>query len=346
MSIIYKDSEFLKQGNVLLNNKHINDTNMNRRLNVINDCNGLCNSETFLSQNKTNNNIETFDNLLNKDDINKDNMEKQKKVNSFNSKLSNEYNNMNVNKNRFINESKRYLNHKYKKNKLIGKNIKLSNGVVGYVNNMGNFKYYSDDVFNQNAGNKGCPKDILDVPVSSELYNTPGSYIKTDPELLVGKPMVKGQSCGNEGNNVYVNEVYNKSNINEKYLGCYNWTNSLYYQKDNESSSIDKCKRRALYNNASVFSLKNENGKNNCYLGYDEDKAKANGIAYTTKTSYSFKGDSNSNKSGLLKNGQIGLFKDNTNNSLLTYLSPIKNCDSLKGSFVNNIMATYGSNCN
>ncbi|NBP58933.1 hypothetical protein EBU71_20785, partial [bacterium] len=44
--------------------------------------------------------------------------------------------------------------------------------------------------------------------------------IPTNPNLIVGSKMVIGQSCGNEGTNVYASKLIN--NPNSKYIGCYN----------------------------------------------------------------------------------------------------------------------------
>jgi hypothetical protein len=47
----------------------------------------------------------------------------------------------------------------------------------------------------------------------------PGTTIPTNPSLLVGSSMRKGESCGNEGSNVYVNRLV--SNTSTTYKGCY-----------------------------------------------------------------------------------------------------------------------------
>jgi hypothetical protein len=103
-----------------------------------------------------------------------------------------------------------------------GKNINL-NGAIGYVTNMGNYKWIPNmDIYNNNSGKNGCPSSYKDVPGVSNAqdYNTKGALLQTRPSLLVGTPMLLGQSCGNEGQNVYVNSMVGNDNSPE-YLKCY-----------------------------------------------------------------------------------------------------------------------------
>ena len=58
----------------------------------------------------------------------------------------------------------------------------------------------------------------LDIPFSSSYVV--GSTIPTNPALVMGTPMINGQSCGNEGVNVYVNTLMNQ-NPTSTYKGCY-----------------------------------------------------------------------------------------------------------------------------
>jgi len=108
-------------------------------------------------------------------------------------------------------------------NKYRNKNVRFSgNGAVGYVTNNGEYKLYpSQEILNNNSGKNGCPSGspIL-INYSGEGYNKPGTILNTNPHLLVGTPMQKDQSCGNEGNNVFVNSILS-GNIQPKYSGCY-----------------------------------------------------------------------------------------------------------------------------
>jgi hypothetical protein len=113
-----------------------------------------------------------------------------------------------------------------------GSTIQLPNGATGYVTEMGNYKWYpSWDVINSTQGKNGCPAYSTDNLNSvsnidnSEVYNSPGQLLDTNPKLMVGRSMQLGQSCGNEGQNVYVNSMANNSTA--EYNKCY-----LNYKKN------------------------------------------------------------------------------------------------------------------
>ena len=103
-----------------------------------------------------------------------------------------------------------------------GTNIYFSdNASTGYVTELGNYKLYTADSYQNTAGKNGCPLNYNTVSVdNSSNVNSPGSILDTSPSLLVGQPIVSGQSCGNEGQNVYVNSMTTNPTIS--YIGCYN----------------------------------------------------------------------------------------------------------------------------
>jgi len=116
-----------------------------------------------------------------------------------------------------------YFSRVEPKNKYLGKNIQIGDKIL-YVTNNGVAKLYPNaDVFNANAGNYGCPASSavlkMDFPWSND-YSSPGAVLPTTPQLIIGTPMTKGQACGNEGANVYVNSLVN--NPTSSYVGCYN----------------------------------------------------------------------------------------------------------------------------
>lgn len=102
------------------------------------------------------------------------------------------------------------------------KNLSL-NGNIGYVTNSGVYKWYPNvDTFNNTAGNNGCPNTntIINKPLTIDNYNQTGTQIKQiSPNLVVGTKMQSGQSCGNEGSNVFVTSILN--NPKSTYLGCF-----------------------------------------------------------------------------------------------------------------------------
>ena len=127
--------------------------------------------------------------------------------------------------NEILNKTKRttsdYLNRVSSNNPYIGKNVRFNDGTVCYVTQKGVVKAYEDsDSFIFSSGKNGCPSQssTVDIDLDFSKY-TPGNTIPTNPPLLVGTPMKKGQTCGNEGSNVYVNQLIN--NVGSTYLGCY-----------------------------------------------------------------------------------------------------------------------------
>jgi hypothetical protein len=113
---------------------------------------------------------------------------------------------------------------RYDSNPYAGKNVNLTGpGAIGYVTGLGDYKWYGNpDIFTNTSGKNGCPlqSEVTNIDITTDLYNVPGSTINSNPTLLVGKPIVSGQSCGNEGKNVYVNKLIN--NPTSTYIGCYN----------------------------------------------------------------------------------------------------------------------------
>jgi hypothetical protein len=116
-----------------------------------------------------------------------------------------------------------YINRVSSNNPYLGKNVRFSNGAIFYVTNQGVAKLYPNtDIYNSVNGVNGCPPSgyiQLDT-LWDDSYFTPGTIIPAKPDLLVGTPMVAGQSCGNEGKNIFVNTMV--SNPKSSYVGCYN----------------------------------------------------------------------------------------------------------------------------
>ena len=127
-------------------------------------------------------------------------------------------------------------------NPYLSQNITLNNnsqlpvigsGTGGYVTGQGMFKNYPDvDTYNATSGKNGCPTNFIkNIPLDT--------YSKT---LLQGKDMISGQSCGNEGSNVYVSQLNDKPT--STYIGCYNnklppSTEVMFVPKMNSSNSVN-----------------------------------------------------------------------------------------------------------
>jgi len=83
-----------------------------------------------------------------------------------------------------------------------------------------------------------------------------------------------------------------------------------------------------------------------CYVGtFDMQNSTP---AYKPVVSYAFKSNKDATMGGLLKNGQIGTFKDYVGAGLVTDLTGVAGCDSQIGGLINtsSTVASYGSNCN
>jgi hypothetical protein len=118
-------------------------------------------------------------------------------------------------------------------NTYLNKNIHFSNvDRYGYVTNQSELKMYtSNDLFEKNKGKHGCPSDYIESGFNFPTDPVPklGQSIETNISgvfVALGLPITKlGESCGYEGQNVYVNKLI--TNTNATYQGCYaddnNW---------------------------------------------------------------------------------------------------------------------------
>lgn len=115
------------------------------------------------------------------------------------------------------------INRNSSNNKYLKKNIKFTDGTICYVTSQGIAKPYStSDIFKTNSGKNGCPleNDIIKLTIPWLSSYVPGSTIPTTPTLIVGENMISGESCGNEGKNIYVSTLID--NPSSSYIGCYN----------------------------------------------------------------------------------------------------------------------------
>jgi hypothetical protein len=121
-----------------------------------------------------------------------------------------------------------YLDRVNSNNPYLGKNIIFTTGEVAYVTQQGVVKLYEKDsngypdILLGTVGKNGCPIGS-DIPINLPWlpnYNSSGMTIPSKPPLITGTPMTKGQSCGNEGKNVFVNSLV--TNPDSSYVGCYN----------------------------------------------------------------------------------------------------------------------------
>jgi hypothetical protein len=174
-----------------------------------------------------------------------------------------------------------------------------------------------------------------------------------------------GQSCGNEGSNVFVSRATEQKNVSEKYTGCYRKSaTGLDFQADmGDSVSLQACKTRAIDNGSSGFAVSTNGSSRKCYTISDPTAVYSGGIATKTNTSYKLiESSSGSNTGGLLLDGTIGIgnssnFKSDPASSdtakTAEYVSKSLFTNSLysgctnSGALINSAdtIASYGSNC-
>ena len=107
-------------------------------------------------------------------------------------------------------------------NPYLNKTVRFTSGHICYVTNQGVVKYIPTMEIWQGLIDNGCGSMNyieLDVPWLDTYWN-PGTAIPTNPPLISGTNMELGQGCGNEGANVFVNNLV--KNPTTTYLGCYN----------------------------------------------------------------------------------------------------------------------------
>jgi hypothetical protein len=103
-------------------------------------------------------------------------------------------------------------------NPYLGKTIQFSTGEIFYVTSQGVAKYIPSTIIMNSVDIPQTPIQI-NVPFDNS-YLTPGTQIPTTPPLVSGTNVQMGQSLGNEGSNVYVDEFL-PSDVSPSYMGCY-----------------------------------------------------------------------------------------------------------------------------
>ena len=135
--------------------------------------------------------------------------------NQFNKNLSDFARNKQI----ALQETKDYLMVASRDNKYKNQNVTTSTGVSGYITQQGVFKpYNSKGDMNATIGKNNCPSGSVQLNVDSSTYTENGRNIAGAMPFPVGTPMVAGQRCGNEGENIYVSSV--SGGGTKKYIGC------------------------------------------------------------------------------------------------------------------------------
>ena len=175
-------------------------------------------------------------------------------------------------------------------NPYLNKTIQFSTGHIAYVTNQGVVKYIpSMEIWNS----VNAPKDYMqvNVPWDDSWNNNVGAQIPTTPPLIAGTFMALGQSLGNEGENVFVSNVYTDPKAN--YVGCYTGNAGGTAAMPAVLGvfgdiTYEKCKQAAANNGYKYFAMTNvDYAKSTGACVGSNDKATATSLGISTiETSY------------------------------------------------------------
>lgn len=253
------------------------------------------------------------------------------------------------------------INRVSSNNPYLGKNIRFTNGTICYVTNEGIVRPYPNmDVYKNTVGKNGCPpKGYIQLDLSWSSDYIKGALIPTKPSLIVGSNMTIGESCGNEGLNVYASTLINNPNSN--YIGCYNDTSrdentnddrAMIYNPDIISyTSFDKCKEYAVNNGYQYFGLQDVQSDGNaaCLASNDINRIKmyGDGSIQTNLIPIWSSNTVGSGASSCYVNMDGKLIISDANGNIL-WESPNSPGDCWLGGRINpdSLIATYGGNCN
>jgi hypothetical protein len=230
------------------------------------------------------------------------------------------------------------------KSPLINKNIRLTDGTIGYVTNVGVFKPYpSMDIFNNTSGKNGCPSNFTQV--EAIISN---NKVTTTPPFTVGGKMKLEQSCGNEGKNVFVSSLGQEGS--HSYQGCFNGGDGFEVgnlDQLEQGGSFEQCKKLAQIRGKNVFGLNSVENKAMCYVGDDINKIRSNGLSLKNIVSWKTPDNVDALYAEFNKSGQL-IVKGNTISTLWQSNAPVSGCDPIYGGLINSsdTVATWGYNCN
>lgn len=111
-----------------------------------------------------------------------------------------------------------YIDRVNPNNPYLNKTVKFSTSEIAYVTNQGILKLIPSIEIWDSLNISKKPIE-LNIPWKSD-YSIAGNQIPTTPPLVSGTAVVKGQTLGNEGSNVYVN-AFLSEDVNASYMGCY-----------------------------------------------------------------------------------------------------------------------------
>jgi len=159
----------------------------------------------------------------------------------------------------------KYFNRVGANNPYLNKTVRFTSGEIAYVTNQGVLKYIpSMDILNS----INAPKTFSEINLRwNNSWSNPGATIPTTPQLVSGTPVKLNQSLGNEGANVFVNNLINNPEVS--YKGCYadNLTKpSMTFIGGSPSSNnsigtytYDMCQQAAIDEGYKYFALQDVN---------------------------------------------------------------------------------------
>jgi hypothetical protein len=237
----------------------------------------------------------------------------------------------------------------------------------GYVNNMGVMKPYLENVDYRSTtwGQNGCPTNLSTKNIGPQdvIVNEQNLFeIQTDPNIInLIFPMIPGQACGFEGENVYVNNIGNINDYTTNYLGAYATDLS---NVDNSSNlfTFDLCKTRAVDLGMKYFGLNSFDSQlssTQCVVSNNLSDFETGFVSeylvvlYDTSNLAPFLNESNPNNVILLELVEqkfTMLFKNSDgvdiSGIIIDFSSNLSNTTCKDGGKINTIQATWGSNCN
>jgi len=310
----------------------------NRKMGVISGLDGI-NTDVDVRKREEQRNQEIIMN-------NEKDLEELQKLQNQYELLINEYDIDFNNLENYINESINRVNN----NKYANRNITM-NGAIAYVTKSGISKWYQNPtIYDSTIGKNGCPSNTpLNTGIDNkyEYLNTIGSIIPTEPNLLTGSKIIQGQSCGYEGENIYVTEL--SSNPTSTFIGCYVDSSDIAMTKKYGRLTNERCRQVTLQDGYKYYSLQNYNDSDKmaeCFGSNDLDKAKKYGTQrieekplWSTGT-----GGTDANMFVVGNDGSLNLYNSNSNNSY--FKTEKDNCTPNSGVLnMSNLVATYGANC-
>ena len=167
-----------------------------------------------------------------------------------------------------------YISNDQMKSPYLGTNITLNNNKSYYITKKGVAKMFDSSTTLKNTmGNNGCPAEPKSINAST-----------LPRQISTGTAMISKQSCGNEGQNVYVSNIV--ENPTASYIGCYkDSTASPAMTPVNNNARIynyETCMQSALDSGSTLFGLQNTNsttGLSKCMVSTNLSTAKKYGVA-------------------------------------------------------------------